>query len=290
MTLRVRWLGRVRYADAHALQRALWQRSTDHHLLLLEHPHVYTLGVRAKAEHVLVDPASVGAELVKTDRGGDVTYHGPGQLVGYPIVSVPMGPDATPQYVHAVEQLVIDVLADVGLPGAARLDGYPGVWVGERKICAIGVRLSRGRSMHGFALNVDPDLAMFDHIVPCGIPDKAVTSLRAEGVETTMRDVVDAVVARAAGLWGSGEAVDRADVAWHVLPEDLSAFTRGEGAGGTPVRLLGRLASAGVDASASLALDERKPEWLRVKANMGPEYRALKSTMRSNELVTVCEE
>ena len=291
MTLRVRWLGRVRYTDAHALQRALFEGSADDHLLLLEHPHVYTLGVRAKPEHVLVDPATVGAELVKTDRGGDVTYHGPGQLVGYPIVSVPMGPDATPDYVHSVEQLVIDALADVGLPGASRLEGYPGVWVGERKICAIGVRLSRGRSMHGFALNVDPDLSMFDHIVPCGIADKAVTSIRAEGLaDVSMRDVVDAVVARASMLWGRGEAVDRADVAWHVRPEDLSAFTRGEGAGGTPVRLLGRLASAGVDASASLSIEERKPEWLRVMANMGPEYRALKQTMRSNELVTVCEE
>src|SRR6185436_10719531 len=109
-------------------------------LLLLEHPHVYTLGVRAKAEHVLVPPELVGAELVKTDRGGDVTYHGPGQLTGYPILSVPMGPGATPGYVHSVEQLIIDVLADVGLPDASRLDGYPGVWIGARtdsprKIC-----------------------------------------------------------------------------------------------------------------------------------------------------------
>src|SRR5437773_12577799 len=92
--LRARWLGRVRYQDAHALQRALFAApQPDDWLLLLEHPHVYTLGVRAKLDHVLVPPVSVGAELVKTDRGGDVTYHGPGQLVGYPIVSVPMGPE-----------------------------------------------------------------------------------------------------------------------------------------------------------------------------------------------------
>src|SRR6476661_6371069 len=104
MTLRVRWLGRVPYGEAHALQRALHEHGTDAHLLLLEHPYVYTLGVRADPAHVLVPPASVGAELVKTDRGGDVTYHGPGQLVGYPIVSVPIGPGATPRYVHAVEQ------------------------------------------------------------------------------------------------------------------------------------------------------------------------------------------
>src|SRR5947209_13716492 len=122
--LRTRWLGRVRYQDAHALQHALFaapplasmpSRGSDDWLLLLEHPHVYTLGVRAKAEHVLVPPASVGAELVETDRGGDVTYHGPGQLVGYPIVSVPMRPDATPRHVHAVEQVVIDALGDLGL-------------------------------------------------------------------------------------------------------------------------------------------------------------------------------
>jgi lipoic acid synthetase len=322
-TLRVRWLGRVRYQDGHALQRGLFERGVDDWLLLLEHPHVYTLGVRAKAEHVLVDPASVGAELVRADRGGDVTYHGPGQLVGYPILSIPMEPGATPAYVHRVEQLIIDVLADLGLPGASRLEGYPGVWVGAdsqapRKICAIGVRLSRGRSMHGFALNVAPDLGMFGHIVPCGIPDKAVTSLAAEGVDVSMRQVVDAVTARATSLLAteSGSAppvaVERQDTAWWVRPSDLSLFSRGLGPGsalagppgerapspghspspsptaGQPVRLLGRLAEAGV--SGGLPVATRKPEWLRVKAEMGPEYRALRRTMRSLSLVTVCEE
>ncbi|MEA3075449.1 MAG: lipoyl synthase [Actinomycetota bacterium] len=295
MALHARWLGRVRYADAHALQRALFQHATDDHLLLLEHPHVYTLGVRADPAHVLVDPASVGAEMVKTDRGGDVTYHGPGQLVGYPIVSVPMGPEATPNYVAAVEQLVIDVLADLGLPGAGRLAGYPGVWVGDRKICAIGVRLTRGRSMHGFALNVDPDLSMFDHIVPCGIADKAVTSLAAEGLAVTMHEVVDAVVARAAQRWGGGGTI-RANVAFGhervLTPVDLAESGSGVGAG-QPVKLLGklgRLAAAGVDTSTALPIDERKPEWLRVKADMGADYRDLKKTMRSLDLVTVCEE
>jgi lipoic acid synthetase len=295
VALHARWLGRVRYADAHALQRALFQHATDDHLLLLEHPHVYTLGVRADPAHVLVDPASVGAEMVKTDRGGDVTYHGPGQLVGYPIVSVPMGPEATPNYVAAVEQLVIDVLADLGLPGAGRLAGYPGVWVGDRKICAIGVRLTRGRSMHGFALNVDPDLSMFDHIVPCGIADKAVTSLAAEGLAVTMHEVVDAVVARAAQRWGGGGTI-RANVAFGhervLTPVDLAESGSGVGAG-QPVKLLGklgRLAAAGVDTSTALPIDERKPEWLRVKADMGADYRDLKKTMRSLDLVTVCEE
>ena len=284
--LRTRWLGRVRYQDAHALQKALFGApSGDDWLLLLEHPHVYTLGVRADLGHVLVPPAEVGAELVRTDRGGDVTYHGPGQLVGYPILSVPPGPGATPAYVHAVEQVVIDALADLGLPGAGRLDDYPGVWIEDRKICAIGVKLTRGRSMHGFALNVDPDMAMFGHIVPCGIADKAVTSLKAEGLDVSMKDVVDAVARHAAERWAPDGDVERQDVAWRVAPEDLSSFTR---TGGTAVRLLGRLAEAGV--SGGLAVEERKPEWLRVKANMGEEFRGLKQRMRSLDLVTVCEE
>src|SRR5207302_9054169 len=142
-------------------------------------------------------------------------------------------PDATPRYVHAVEQLVIDVLGDLGLQGAGRAEGYPGVWVvGEagppRKICAIGVRLTRGRSMHGFALNVDPDLSMFGHIVPCGIRDRGVTSIaRLLGRPVEMRTVVDAVVARFAEEFAPAGAadVDRQDVVWREHPSDLSAFT-----------------------------------------------------------------
>src|SRR3954470_1272709 len=156
--LRVRWLGRVRYRDALSVQRGLFEHSADDHLLLLEHPHVFTLGVRADPAHVLVAPEDVDAELVRADRGGDVTYHGPGQLVGYPIVTVPGkrggGMGDTVAYVHSVEQLLIDTLEDLGLAGAGRLAGYPGVWIEDRKIAAIGVKLSRGRTMHGFALNV----------------------------------------------------------------------------------------------------------------------------------------
>ena len=215
---------------------------------------------------MLVDPVSVGAELVHADRGGDVTYHGPGQLVGYPILDVPMGPDAIPAYVHTVEQLVIDTLADVGLSDARRLPGYPGVWVGDRKICAIGVRVSRGRSMHGFALNVDPDLSYFSHIVPCGIADKRVTSLAAEGVNASMAEVVDAFVARAAAVLGP--KIERQDSLGGDKGRDRGPNHRQEG----------------------LQISERKPEWLRTKAHMGPEFLELKRTMRSLDLVTVCEE
>jgi lipoic acid synthetase len=288
--LRVRWLGRVAYDDALAFQSALWA-GTDDHLLLLEHPPVYTLGVRADPAHVLVDPASVGAGVVRANRGGDVTYHGPGQLVGYPVLSVPGrrggGMADTVAFVRSVEQVVIDALADLGLDGAYGEERYPGVWVGGRKIAAVGVRLSRGRSMHGFALNVDPDLSMFEHIVPCGIADRGVTSLAAEGSRVDMRAVVDAVAARAAERWGAG-GVERQDVAWRMAPEDLAPFSRGQMGGSTPVRLTRRLAEAGV--VDGLTIGERKPSWLRASVRMGPEYLSLKRTMRDLSLVTVCEE
>ncbi|MEO1062012.1 MAG: lipoyl synthase [Actinomycetota bacterium] len=303
MTLQVRWLGSVPYAEALDLQRALHGTSPADHLLLLEHTHVYTLGVRADLANVLVRPADVGAELVRADRGGDVTYHGPGQLVGYPILTLPGkrggGMADTVEYVTAVEQLLIDALAELGLPGAGRLDRYPGVWVDPdgdrpRKIAAIGVRLTRGRTMHGFALNVAPDLDMFGHIVPCGIDDKPVTSLAAEGLDVEMRQVVDVVSRLAGERWGGG-AIERHDVVWKHRASDLSPFSRGRGSGEVVkdhgagnVRLTGRLAQAGV--TEGLQIATRKPEWLRVKAKMGSEYLQLKRVMRDLDLRTVCEE
>jgi lipoic acid synthetase len=205
--LRVRRLGVVDYDEALALQSELLERAGESWLLLLEHPHVYTLGVRARPEHVLVDPASVGATLVRTNRGGDVTYHGPGQLVGYPILDVAFRPGAVSAYVDSVEQVVIDALTDVGLDGGGRKPGYTGVWVDDRKIAAIGIRLTRGRSMHGFAINVDPDLAMFEHIVPCGLHDFAVTSLAAEGISRSIDEVARAVEQRASEQWTVGMSV-----------------------------------------------------------------------------------
>ena len=297
--LRIRRLGSVTHPEASALQRALATRGEDDYVLLLEHPHVYTLGVRADPAHVLTDPSSVGAALVRADRGGDVTYHGPGQLVVYPVVTVGDGPSAGPDHVRRVEDLVIGALGDLGVERAAgrvgRLDGYPGVWVGldgpePRKVAAIGVRTvrvgpSRRRSLHGVAINVSCDLAMFGHIVPCGIADRPVTSLQAEGVDAGMDEVVEAVIARAAAIWGAGVPVDRQDTA--------------TGAAAVPVRLGGtrterapfrRLRQAGVDPDAGLPVGERKPAWLRVPARMGPEYLSLGRTIHDLGLVTVCEE
>jgi lipoic acid synthetase len=297
VTLRVRWLGRVPYREALDLQHALFESAASDHLLLLEHPPVYTLGVRAATEHVLTPPASVGADLVRVDRGGDVTYHGPGQLVGYPILTLPgkrgavTGMADTVAYVASVEQLLIDALAELGVSNAGRLRRYPGVWLDvdtetPRKIAAIGVRLSRGRSMHGFALNVTTDLSMFGHIVPCGIADMGVTSLAAEGVAVDMATVVDVVSRLAVDRWGA-QGWERQDVAWRERPEDLSLFSRGHGAG-EPVRMTGRLAQAGV--TEGLQIEARKPEWLRAHVKHDRSVLGLRHTMRELGLTTVCEE
>ena len=296
--LQVRWLGRVGFREALDLQRRLWAHGDGNYLLLLEHPHVFTAGPSADEANLLVEPSEVGAACVRIDRGGDFTYHGPGQLVGYPILTLPGhrggGLAETAAYVGDLEQVLIDALADVGLPGCGRLRGYPGVWLDlegtPRKVAAIGVRLSRGRTMHGFALNVDTDLAWFDRIIPCGIRDFRPTSLRAEGCAATMREVADAVAGRATERW-SDTGCERADVAWRHRPSDLSAFSRGLGPGRVqvaPPRSRARLAAAGIDGGLELA--ERKPPWLRARMDLNEGYLRLRQVMRQHDLVTVCEE
>ena len=305
MSLRVRWLGTVPYREALAVQDALFRHGREQHLLLLEHPHVFTYGPRTDlAANLKCDPAAVGAELVPVKRGGDVTYHGPGQLVGYPIVNVANSLGAS-DHVCAVQRVLVRSLQRLGLTDVGCLAEYPGVWVdpdgpNPRKIAAIGVRLSRGRTMHGFALNVHTDLTyMREHIVPCGIADKPVTSLAEElagsGIDITMRRVADIVAEEAAREWGSGE-IERQDVAWKHRPDDLSAFSRGEGPGVVVrtaaehglTRVQARLEQAGV--TDGLAIATRKPEWLRPKVVHGAEVLGMKRTVRDLGLVTVCEE
>ena len=290
--LRVRWIGRVAYREVLAVQTALFEHGREQHLLLLEHPHVFTYGPRAELEKNLkCDPAEVGADFVAVKRGGDITYHGPGQLVGYPILNLENAIGAT-ALVCSVEQLVIDALTELGVKNAGRLSGFAGVWLDadndrRRKISAIGVRLAHGRTMHGFALNVDPDMTyMRQHIVPCGVAEYPVTSLKEEGIDVSMQDVVKIVSRLAIERWGGGEA-EQQEVAWVHRPEDLSRFSRGEGPG-EPVRMLGRLADAGVDGGVDLS--ERKPEWLRPKVQIGTEVLKIKRTLSELKLVTVCEE
>jgi lipoic acid synthetase len=328
--MRARWLGRVPYAEAWDLQRSIAGRSDDDYLLLLEHGPVYTLGAHADPTHVLVDPASVGAELVTVDRGGDVTYHGPGQLVGYPVRTVGPGPHRGPEHVRQVEQVVIGALVGLGVPSerVGRLDGYPGVWIdpsatgaggaGPRKVAAIGVRTARGRTTHGFGLNITTDLSMFGHIVPCGIADRPVTSLAAEGFDATMAEAVRAVLASARSVWGefddtalvtdgaasggvrptgggdatgSGGPTDgRGGTGGTVDTGDRVAVSfRGAGAGaGSALRR--RLTRSGVDPDAGLPISARKPEWLRVQATMAVNFLGLQRDIRDLGLVTVCEE
>ena len=314
-------MGRVPYEEAATLQRALAEHSPHDYLLALEHPHVYTLGVRADPAHVLVDPAAVGAELVRADRGGDVTYHGPGQLVLYPILTVEDDPGAGPAHVHRLEDVVIAALESLGAGercgGVGRLEGYPGIWLGigegrPRKVAAIGVRTARTesepvrrRTSHGVALNVEVDLSMFGHIVPCGIAEFPVTSLRDEGLDVTMDEVLDTLLAVAAQVFGHG-SVESQSVAATGAPVPSgpdapvpAAIGDDEAPLGGPVPvtlrtgerpLLRRLRQAGTNPDAGLPLAARKPAWLRIPARIGEGYLTLDKTVRDLGLVTVCEE
>jgi lipoyl(octanoyl) transferase len=199
----LRELGRVDYGQAMELQQQLVcdrkQGLIADHLLLLEHPHVITLGRNGHLENLLASDEILqraGISFYATDRGGDVTYHGPGQLVGYPILDLREWQRDVGAYVRAVEQTIIDTLADYGI-AAGRIPKLTGVWVGERKIAAIGVHLSRWVTSHGFALNVGTDLDYFQYIVPCGLT-KPVTSMAALGVRATVQEVGE----RLAGHFG----------------------------------------------------------------------------------------
>lgn len=192
--LDVRWLGTVDYRSAWELQRAVHrQRVADEvpdTVLLLEHPSVYTAGRRTSP----TDRPPAGTEVIDVDRGGKITWHGPGQLVGYPIVRLPDPVDVV-GHVRRLESALMSVCADLGVP-TSRVAGRSGVWTadGTAKLAAIGVRVAQGVTMHGFALNVDVDLAAFTQIVPCGIPDAGVTSLAAELAHPLgVAEVLDAV-------------------------------------------------------------------------------------------------
>jgi len=211
-------LGQIDYDAALALQaRLVAERSAGHapdRLLLLEHPPTYTLGSSAKPEHLLLTPeecAARGIRVVSVDRGGDITYHGPGQLVGYPIIALPREAEGLRTdfvgYLRRLERVLIGVLGEYGLCGKT-IPGLTGVWVdtpaGEAKVAAIGVKINvRAITKHGFALNVDPDMSYFTGIVPCGIDDKAVVSLaQLLDQPPSLDDVADRVCAHFADVFG----------------------------------------------------------------------------------------
>lgn len=183
-TCRATWLGTVDYLEARELQLALLEKvhagAEPHTMLLLEHPHVYTKGRLSKQTDVLLpeeELAAKGIPVYETDRGGQVTYHGPGQLVVYPIINLREwgGPV---KYVRALEQVVIATLAEMEITANCE-SGNTGVWTDQGKIAAIGVKISRGIAFHGLALNVNTDLSLYQNIIPCGIADRSVTSMAA---------------------------------------------------------------------------------------------------------------
>ncbi len=192
-------LGRVGYAAAFDLQRRLAERrkrgEIPDQFLIVEHPHVVTMGRNGRADHLLASPellARAGIEFHQTDRGGDVTYHGPGQIVGYPILDLREWKRDVVAYVRAIEQVIIDTIAVWGIQGI-RDPQATGVWVNGAKVCAIGVHISRWVTTHGFALNLDTDLRYFQYIVPCGLT-RPVTSLRQLGCPAQRADVVAELV------------------------------------------------------------------------------------------------
>jgi lipoyl(octanoyl) transferase len=223
--LQVRRLGVVPYAEALDLQAQMVEERRSgripDQLLLLQHPPVITLGVKARnsRSNVLATPAVLdeqGVELFETGRGGDVTYHGPGQLVGYPILDLKPDRCDVHRYVRDLEEALIGTAAAFGV-SAGRISGLTGAWVGKNKLAAIGVRISRWITSHGFALNVGTDLSHFDLIVPCGITDKGVTSLEVlTGRPVPMPDVENAAIAAFAAVFAR-------TVVEHPLPSRHSA-------------------------------------------------------------------
>ena len=216
-------LGTVDYAEAHRLQNELQAKRISGEIgdtvLLLEHPPVLTMGRSAKEQHVLAAPevlAARGISVHEVGRGGDVTYHGPGQLVAYPIIDLKPDRRDVRKYMWSLEETMIRTCADFGL-SATRVEGLNGAWVGDRKVGAVGVRISRWVTMHGLALNANSDLTHFDLIVPCGIQDKKVTSLSAEFGRTVFAtDVIDPLARHFAELYDT-------DVEWQdALPGGLS--------------------------------------------------------------------
>ncbi len=201
-------LGRMRYGGALQVQNSLVEKRKGGEgcdtLLFVEHPHVITVGRNGKPQHLLASPEILeraGIEFFETDRGGDVTYHGPGQIVGYPILDLREWKRDVHAFFYGVEQVLIDALAALGVQaGRVAQRGFEGVWVGDAKIAAIGIHISRWITSHGFALNLDTDLSYFQYIVPCGLT-KPVCSLRSLGWPGTRDEVQEAISASFANIF-----------------------------------------------------------------------------------------
>jgi lipoic acid synthetase len=286
--LRRRHLGRISFAEANDFQRALLQASDDY-VLVFEHPPTYTRGIRTMEEHFLVPPESLNAVVIDADRGGDVTYHAPGQVVAWAIVTVADDPSAGKVHVTRLEDAVIATVRHFDPEGRLgrvdRLDGYPGVWADvdgvPSKIAAVGVRTERNelglrRTLHGVALNVDIDMEGFKAIVPCGIADKPVASMTSLGLAVSALEVDEQLGVELEERLGANATVARVERSAASVSSERP--------------LLRRLRKAGVDPDAGVSIHSRKPEWLRIEAHMGEEYQSLRTLTEDLRLVTVCEE
>ena len=194
-------LGLIDYKEAWDIQKSIHQlrveNKIDDVLFLLEHPHTYTLGKSADKQNLVGDENYLSDNKISVydiDRGGDITYHGPGQIVGYPIINLTNWKQDTHKYLRAIEEVIIQSCSEYGLNGG-RVEKYTGVWINDRKICAIGIKVSRWITMHGFAFNINTDLKLFNGIIPCGITDKDVTSLNRElKTEIPLNDVKEKII------------------------------------------------------------------------------------------------
>jgi len=219
MLCRVEQLGTVDYGEGLQRQQELVGKrkagAIPDTLLLLEHPHVYTLGRNARRDNLLIAQdrlAALGIPLFETDRGGDITYHGPGQLVGYPIFDLAQHRRDITWFMRSLEEVFIRVAREFGID-AGRVAGAPGVWVGSEKLAAMGVHISRWVTSHGFAFNVNTDLRYFDYIIPCGLRDKGVTSLqKLLGHPVEMERVADGVIEHVGKVFGLAMQVEKSSV------------------------------------------------------------------------------
>jgi len=211
LKIRIENKGIISYKEAFNYQEKLFtenikrkqnEKEASNHFIICEHPHVYTLGKSGEQNNLLINNdflSKINAEFHRTNRGGDITYHGPGQIVGYPIIDIEEQKFGIKDYIYALEYMIIDVLKPFGINGEIN-DGNIGVWLdvgtaNERKICAIGVKVSRGITMHGFALNVNTDLSYYNHINPCGFTDKGVASMQKElGKNINIESVTESII------------------------------------------------------------------------------------------------
>jgi len=294
--LRARWLGRLPYDEAWDLQRAFHEgrvqgRTADDYLLLLEHPPVFTVG-RFGDEGNLLTPESVltglGAEVRMVDRGGDITFHGPGQLVGYPIRHRGDRP-AVSEHVHSMEEAIILALGDLGIE-ARRESGLTGVWTDDGKIAAIGVRASRRVTTHGFAINVSTDLGWFEHINPCGITGRRVTSVsEVLGRRVSLEEMTEVLLPRFVEVFG-----------YPGVEAQMATFARGTGRAQSDYEVDHLVESGGfapdradtvqITLKGRLPGEPEKPRWMKAKLDLGEHYRDIKNLVGGLDLNTVCQE